>query len=298
MSPPLPRPSARLRRLRPTSASSQRPACSRPSPSPGPARRRRPPCQGRAPSTGPSCSTPGKFAYQRETARLQKERKLDVETANPTYARWLAAPMVAVAAQPPYAVSDWAWQIAVEKSADLRFWYLPGGNVFVSSAFFERGRFSASEIAALLAHGYAHEVAGHDAEEAALRLAAHADGKSPDPNRRLLVLAEILTTMGQRDPYQRVHERQADTIALDLLARAGHDPQGLVTLWKKLAVAALSANTGVVAVHPSWPERIAEIEAQLPAAMANYEKARAERARAEQARPAPRPRPAARPTQR
>ena len=39
----------------------------------------------------------GKFAYQRETARLQKERKLDVETANPTYARWLAAPMVAVA---------------------------------------------------------------------------------------------------------------------------------------------------------------------------------------------------------
>ncbi|MBK8690215.1 MAG: M48 family metalloprotease [Betaproteobacteria bacterium] len=240
----------------------------------------------------------GKFAYQREAARLQKERKFDTETSNPTYARWLAAPMVAVAAQPPYAVSDWAWQIAVEKSADLRFWYLPGGNVFVSSAFFERGRFSASEIAALLAHGYAHEVAGHDAEEAALRLAAHPDGKSPDPNRRLLVLAEILTTMGQRDPYQRVHERAADTIALDLLARAGHDPQGLVTLWKKLAVAALSANAGVVAVHPGWPERIAEIEGQLPAAMANYEKARAERARAEQARPAPRPRPAARPTQR
>ena len=47
-----------------------------------------------------------------------------------------------------------------------------------------------------------------------------------------------------------------------------------------------------------WPERIAEIEAQLPAAMANYEKARAEQQRAEQARPAPRPRPAARPTQR
>ena len=112
------------------------------------------------------------------------------------------------------------------------------------------------------------------------------------------MLAEILTTMGQRDPYQRVHERAADTIALDLLARAGHDPQGLVTLWKKLAGAALSASTGVVAMHPSWTERIAEIEAQLPAAMANYEKARAEQQRAEQARPAPRPRPAARPTQR
>ena len=108
------------------------------------------------------------------------------------------------------------------------------------------------------------------------------------------MLAEILTTMGQRDPYQRVHERAADTIALDLLARAGHDPQGLVTLWKKLGVAALSANTGVVATHPSWPERIAEIEAQLPAAMANYEKARAEqaagRAVATGATPAPAPR--------
>ena len=52
------------------------------------------------------------------------------------------------------------------------FWSLPGGNVVMSSAFFEGGKFSAGELAALFAHAYAHEIGGHDRAEAAARLAA------------------------------------------------------------------------------------------------------------------------------
>jgi len=225
------------------------------------------------------------LAYQREIARLQKARTLEVESTHLAYARRLAAPMMVQATKAPYAAYDWAWQISVEMRDDFTFWCLPGGNLVLSSAFFERGRFQAAEIAALIAHGYAHQLAGHDAAEAAARLAAHPDHASPDPNRRLLVLADILTGVVQRDPYTTGLEREADTIALDLMARAGHDPRGLQMLWKKLTLLGTTPASGFAAIHPGWPQRIAEIEAQLPAAAAVYEKAKAE-----QAKPAPRPR--------
>jgi Zn-dependent protease with chaperone function len=225
------------------------------------------------------------LAFQREISRLQKARRIDAESSFQAYARRLAAPMVAQATKPPYAAYDWSWQIAVETRDDLAFWCLPGGNLVISSAFFERGRFLAAEIAALIAHGYGHALAGHDAAEAAARLAAHPDYASPDPNRRLLVLADILTGIVKRDPYPTAHEREADTIALDLLARSGHDPRGLLMLWKKLPLVGTTPPTGFAAVHPSWPERFAEIEAQLPAATALYEKTKAA-----QPSPAPRPR--------
>jgi predicted Zn-dependent protease len=220
------------------------------------------------------------FAFQRERARLREQRRIDPGTTNAAYARWLAAPLVLAASGAPYHIGDWSWRIAVERSDDLVFWCLPGGNLVISSAFFAGGRFSGGEIAALLAHGYAHHLAGHDASEAALRLAGHPDGKSPDRNRRLLLLADILTVLAKRDPYRRDLEREADSIALVLLAQAGYDPRALLTLWRKLAFADRSSTSGVAAVHPVGPERIAALEAQLPAATALYERTRAAQERA------------------
>jgi predicted Zn-dependent protease len=234
-----------------------------------------------APSIEPALlRSAAEFAYQRERAGLREQRRIDPGTTHAAYVRWLAAPMVLVASGAPYYIGDWSWRIAVERSDDLVFWCLPGGNLVISSAFFAGGRFSAGEIAALLAHGYAHHLAGHDASEAALRLASHPDGKSPDPNRRLLLLADILTALAKRDPYRRDLEREADSIALVLLAQAGHDPRALLTLWRKLAFADRSSKPTVATLHPVGPERLAALEAQLPAAMALYEKTRAGQTRA------------------
>ena len=148
------------------------------------------------------------------------------------------APLLATAGKPPYDLRDGSWAITIEKSPDLVFWSLPGGNVVMSSAFFEGGKFSAGELAALFAHAYAHEIGGHDRTEAAARLAAHPMRRAPDPNRRLLALSGILVAIAKRNPFQIGQERQADTIALDLLARSGYDPRSLVMLMKKLRVSA------------------------------------------------------------
>jgi predicted Zn-dependent protease len=216
------------------------------------------------------------FTYQQEVATLRNENRIDAGTSYPAYARRLAAPILAIAGKPPYDLRDGSWAITIEKSPDLVFWSLPGGNVVMSSAFFEGGKFSAGELAALFAHAYAHEIGGHDRTEAAARLAAHPDAASADPNRRLVALSEILVAIAKRNPFQIGQERQADTVALDLLARSGYDPRSLVMLMKKLQVSAPARGPGgFVTMHPGWPERVAEVEAQLEGPTALYEQYKA-----------------------
>ena len=192
------------------------------------------------------------FTYQQEVATLRNENRIDAGTSYPAYARRLAAPVLAIAGKPPYDLRDGSWAITIEKSPDLVFWSLPGGNVVMSSAFFEGGKFSAGELAALFAHAYAHEIGGHDRAEAAARLAAQRRMRaSADPNRRLLALSGILVTIAKRNPFQIGQERQADTIALDLLARSGYDPRSLVMLMKKLRVAAPARSSRRIRDHAS-----------------------------------------------
>lgn len=219
------------------------------------------------------------FAYRQETAKLRSEGRVDAGTSYAAYAHRLAAPLLATAGKAPYGLRDGSWTITIEKSPELTLWSLPGGNMVMSAAFFQDGKFSAGELASLIAHLYAHEVAGHDRIEAAARFAANPDGASPDPNRQLLVLADILLAIAKRDPFEKGHERQADAITLDLLARSGYDPRSLVTMMKKLAVAKPAPLPGgFAAMHPAWPERVAEVEAGLDAAMASYDKYKAEQA--------------------
>ena len=219
------------------------------------------------------------FAYRQETAKLRSESRVDTGTSYAAYAHRLAAPLLATAGKAPYDLRDGSWTITIEKSPEFTLWSLPGGNIVMSAAFFQDGKFSAGELASLIAHLYAHEIAGHDRAEAAARLAADPDGASPDPNRRLLVLSDILLAIAKRNPFEKGHERQADAITLDLLARSGYDPRSLVTTMKKLAVAKPAPLPGgFAAMHPAWPERVAEVEAGLDAAIASYDKYRAEQA--------------------
>jgi predicted Zn-dependent protease len=225
------------------------------------------------------------LAYRRELARAKKAQALDLDALQVAYARRIAAPLVAHAAQFDRAAAGWQWSIHVETRDDVLAWCLPGGQVMLSSALFAHGRFAAAEIAAVLAHTLAHGLAGHDAAEAAARFAVHPDATSPDPNRRLLTLADLLAGLLLRDPYPPDQERDADMLALDLLARSGFDPKALLFVWKRLGYLDAARAPAFVALHPRFPERIAALEARLPAATAVYERVLAERA-AQPSRPA------------
>ncbi|KGF78106.1 peptidase M48, partial [Massilia sp. JS1662] len=65
--------------------------------------------------------------------------------------------------------------------------------------------------------------------------------------------------------FSRSDETDADLVGLELAARAGYDPQASVSLWNKMAKA--SKNEGglsFLSTHPSGPDRIAKLQANVP----------------------------------
>lgn len=80
--------------------------------------------------------------------------------------------------------------------------------------------------------------------------------------------ANLLTLKFSRD-----NETDADTVGLELAARAGYDPRAGVTLWRKMQAANKGAPPQWLSTHPASDSRIKEIERHLPSVMPLYERA-------------------------
>jgi hypothetical protein len=80
-------------------------------------------------------------------------------------------------------------------------------------------------------------------------------------------------TVGVLLPFSRKHESEADALGLTLMAKAGYDPRASVETWKRMQQLAGGAGTPeFLSTHPSHETRIQDLEALLPAALAEYEK--------------------------
>ena len=103
---------------------------------------------------------------------------------------------------------------------------------------------SDDELAGLLGHELAHNVLGHPARLDAL----HVD-------------RGFLSFLGRNARLIRASEREADRMALYLLARAGYRPEQAIGFW----IHARDAARGGIGdpTHPSWAERLALVRAEV-----------------------------------
>ncbi|MGZ5052438.1 MAG: M48 family metallopeptidase, partial [Methylobacter sp.] len=77
-------------------------------------------------------------------------------------------------------------------------------------------------------------------------------------------------------PYSRVHESEADTIGVDLMAKAGFDPQQSIGLWQKMERASQGQQPiEFMSTHPSHATRIQDLEKHMPQAMSLFQQAQA-----------------------
>ena len=100
---------------------------------------------------------------------------------------------------------------------------------------------------------------------------AMADTGSPT-QQAMLGLMGVGAQYGVILPYSRTHETEADSIGLDLMARAGFHPNESVELWINMAEAGGGQPPELLSTHPSHESRILNLEKRLPEA----EKLRAE----------------------
>ncbi len=167
---------------------------------------------------------------------------------------------------------DVAYTFHVVEMAEPTAFALPGGYVYVS-----RGALlllnSEDELAGVLGHEVGHVAARHGVRRMTLAapfalagsIASSAGGMiSPRLGRALSAVPRLLGS-ALLLPYSREQENDADKIGAQLAAKAGWNPDGLVTGLRQLErgqelLAGAPRKAGFFDSHPKTPDRVARLE--------------------------------------
>ncbi|MCW5219964.1 M48 family metallopeptidase [Verminephrobacter aporrectodeae] len=174
---------------------------------------------------------------------------------------------------------QWRWEVNLIANEQINAFCMPGGKIVFYSAILERLKLSDAEVAMVMGHEMAHALREHARERIAktqgthlaLRLGSQWLGLG-DLGRAAADLGGQLLTL----QFSRSDEREADLVGLELAARGGYPPSAAVSLWKKMGQATGDKQSGLafLSTHPSGPERIRELEQNLPKVQGLYEAAR------------------------
>ncbi len=172
---------------------------------------------------------------------------------------------------------DWEFNV-IEKDVPNAF-ALPGGKVFVYEGLMDMTD-SDDELATVIAHEIAHALARHGAERMSVQLGASMVGQAagmalglenPMVARTFQQAYGMASQVGVILPYSRTQEYEADHIGLILMAKGGYDPEAALGFWRKMMeLDKGKAPPAWLSTHPPSPERLDEIQQQLPVVKGKY----------------------------
>jgi predicted Zn-dependent protease len=169
-----------------------------------------------------------------------------------------------VAASPE--AQEYTWDFYVIESETINAFALPGGKVFFYTGILTLMDNDA-QIATVMGHEIAHVLAHHGAERISQQMLASYGGDIlgsvlgiPSQYQGLYNTAYgIAANLGVILPFSRTHESEADIIGINLMHKAGYDPNESVKFWQKMSAASSGATPEFLSTHPSDETRIKEI---------------------------------------
>lgn len=138
---------------------------------------------------------------------------------------------------------------------------IPGGNIYIYTGLLKAAD-SEAEVAGVLGHEVAHVTRRHVAQRLIVMVGAEqliqmASGKDPSG---VGAMAGTVAAQGYLLKYSRDHEEDADDFGLRYTIRAGYNPQGFVTFFKKLG----SSNVPeFLSTHPDPAGRAQDAQARI-----------------------------------
>ncbi len=167
------------------------------------------------------------------------------------------------------------WEVVVFEDKTLNAFALPGNKIGVHTGLIDLVD-NQHQLAAVIGHEIGHVLAKHSNERMSQKMgaqvgisliAAVAAPQTPLGQSALSLLG-VGAQYGLIMPFSRLHEREADTIGVELMAKAGFNPSESVTLWQKMAQASRGEQPAeFMSTHPSHETRIDDLRAHLPKAM-------------------------------
>jgi Zn-dependent protease with chaperone function len=171
---------------------------------------------------------------------------------------------------------QWKWQLVLIDAPVLNASCAPGGKVTFYTGIVRQLKLTDDEIAAVMGHEFAHALREHGRERVSQAVAqntiASAALAGAQNRQAQIALANQFAQYLFVLPNSRQNESEADSIGLELAARAGFDPRAAITLWQKMGGAAEGkSQPEFLSTHPANTTRIAEISALLPTVMPLYD---------------------------
>jgi metalloendopeptidase OMA1, mitochondrial len=187
-----------------------------------------------------------------------------------------------IAAVAPLPNAQWEFVVFDEPKVANAF-CLPGGKVGVYTGILPITK-DENGLAVVIGHEVSHAVAHHGAERMSEALITQLGGEllgtalqknSAQTQNLFLGLYGVSSQVGWTLPHSRQQESEADHLGLIYMARAGYDPRAAVDFWVRFKnVNDKSGNKQweFLSTHPLDETRIKALEAEMPAAVAEYQK--------------------------
>ena len=221
-------------------------------------------------------------AADQQYAELMAEAKQQGALAQPGNAQLLRLQTIARRLIPqaiawnPRA-KDWRWEVNLIGSKQINAFCMPGGKIVFYTGLIDQLQLSDDEISMVMGHEMAHALREHSREQLAksqatnigIRLGAAIFGLGDTGTAAANLGGKLLTLK-----FSRSDETDADLVGLEIAARAGYNPQAAVTLWEKMGQANGAGGIGFLSTHPTGPDRIAKLQANVPKVAGLYEQAR------------------------
>lgn len=213
-------------------------------------------------------------AYQQELNKARSQKALNANPEHYRRVQRIAQQLIPHTAVFRPDATQWKWEINVQTSEDVNAYCMPGGKIMVYTGLIEALDATDAELAAVIGHEIAHALREHSrerisrayAEQLALTGVAVATGASDS----VMSIASQVSAVTFTLPHSREQEAEADRIGLELMARAGFDPNAAITLWQKMGKLGGGGPPEFLSTHPSSASRIRDLEANVPRVLPLY----------------------------
>ena len=219
----------------------------------------------------------GITAFQELKQRTPQSRDSDVNT----YVACVANAITGVL-DSGQATGPQQWEVSVFADEQVNAFALPGGKIGVYEGLLSVAA-NQDQLATVVAHEVAHVLARHSNERIStqyatstgLELAGVLAGQNTAAKQTLFGLLGLGAQVGVLLPFSRKQETEADLLGLELMAKAGFDPEQSVELWRNMAASSDGAPPEFLSTHPSGETRIRALQQYMPNVLPLAQQARA-----------------------